>query len=101
MNSLFKNFISVVIILLVLGGVFSFLYYPAEKPNEIAITRLISDVNQDKVKKITVSGESLLVLYNDDTETISMKEPGSGLTDLLVNLGVNKDNLGKVEIELN
>ena len=100
MNSLFKNFISVVIILLVLGGIFSLLYYPTEKPNEIAITQLISDINQDKVKKITVSGESLSVFYNDDTEAMSMKEPGSGLTDVLVNLGINKDSLGKVEIDV-
>jgi len=98
MNPLFKNFVLVVLILLALGGFFSLLYYPEEKTSEISATQLVSDINQDKVKKITVSGDSLSVLFNDNTTAVSMKEAGVGLADLLTNLGVNKDNLQKVEI---
>jgi len=100
MNLLLKNFISVILILLIVGGVFSLLYYPAAKTNQISITQLVGDINQGKVKKITVSGDSLSILYNDNTNAISMKESGSGLTDLFNNLGVNKDNLQKVEIDV-
>lgn len=100
MNPLFKNFILVILILLAVGGVFSLLYYPSQNPNEISATQLVNDINQDKIKKITVSGDQLLILYNDDASAISMKETGTSLTDLLSGLGVNKNNLQKVEIDV-
>ena len=98
MNPLIKNFIFVILILLVVGGIFSLLYLPATPPNEISTTQLVSDINESKIKKITVSGDSLDIVYSDDKTAISMKESGTGLTDLLINLGVNKDKLQKVEI---
>ena len=99
-NPLFKNFILVVVILLAIGGIFSMLYLPDVKSNQIPFSQLIGDINQGKVKKITVSGDQLAILYTDDKTAVSMKETGSSLTDLLTNLGANKDNLQKVEIDI-
>jgi len=98
MNPLIKNFAFVILILLVVGGIFSLLYFPATTANEISVTQLVSDINSNNVKKITVSGDSLDIVYNDEKTATSMKESGTGLTDLLINLGVNKDSLQKVEI---
>jgi cell division protease FtsH len=97
MNQLLKNFILVVVILVIIGGIFSFLYLPNTQPNEISVTQLVSDINQGKIKQITVSGDNLAILYTDSKSAASMKESGTGLTDLLINLGVNKDNLQKVQ----
>lgn len=97
-NLLLKNFVFVVLILLIVGALFSLLYYPAETLNEISTTQLVLDINNNKIKKVTVSGDSLDIIYADDKKAISMKESGTGLTDLLINLGVNKENLQKVEI---
>ena len=55
MNPLIKNFIFVVLILLVIGGIFSLLYFPATTPNEISATQLVSDINASKIKKVTVA----------------------------------------------
>ena len=74
------------------------LYMPAQTANEISTTQLVSDINSDKVKNITVSGDSLTIVYTDNKTATSMKESGTGLTDLLINLGVNKDNLQRVQI---
>jgi len=98
MNPLFKNFVFVILILLIVGGIFSLLYLPATTPNEISTTQLVSDINSNKIKKITISGDSLDIVYTDNKTATSMKESGTGLTDLLINLGVNKDSLQKVEI---
>jgi len=76
------------------------LYYPIEEPNEISATQLVSDINQDKIKKITVSGDILEIVYTDDKTAASMKEPNTSITDLLINLGVNKQNLDKVSINI-
>jgi len=65
-NPLFKNFVFVVLILLVLGAAFSFLYFPAEVTDQITASQLAFDVNQEKVKQITVSGEKLAIVYQDD-----------------------------------
>jgi cell division protease FtsH len=97
-NPLVKNFVFVILILLVVGGLFSLLYTPASAPTEISATQLVSDINNNKVKKITVSGDTLDITYTDNKEATSMKESGTGLTDLLINLGINKDNLQKVTI---
>ncbi|MSU54740.1 MAG: ATP-dependent metallopeptidase FtsH/Yme1/Tma family protein [Candidatus Staskawiczbacteria bacterium] len=98
LNPLVKNFIFVILIFMVVGGLFSLLYMPTEKTNEIAISQLVLDINQDKVKKITVSGETIEVIYTDDKTATSMKESNSVLPDLLINLGVDKTKLQKVEI---
>ena len=58
MNPLLKNFISVILILLVIGAVFSLLYYPASEPTKISVTQLVSDINQDKIKKIVEKPKS-------------------------------------------
>ena len=100
LNPLFKNFLAIILILLVIGAIFSLLYYPAQTPNKISATQLVSDINQNKVKKIAVLGEELEIIYNDDATATSMKEPNTSITDLLVNLGVNKENLDKVDINI-
>lgn len=74
------------------------LYFPASTPNEISSTQLVSDINNNKVKGIIVSGDSLDITYNDGKAATSLKESGTSLTDLLTGLGVNKDNLQKVNI---
>jgi len=73
-------------------------YFPPSVANEISITQLVSDINNDKIKKIVIIGDSLKIAYKDGKEATSMKEIGTGLTDLLINLGVNKDNLQKIEM---
>ncbi len=99
-NPLIKNFIAVVLILLVVGGIFSLLYFPASTPNEISATQLVSDINENKIKKVTVSGDTLEITYSDDKTATSMKETNTSITDLLANLGVNKDALQKVQIDI-
>ncbi|MDO8486530.1 MAG: ATP-dependent zinc metalloprotease FtsH [Candidatus Staskawiczbacteria bacterium] len=99
-NPLLKNFILVVGIFLVVGGIFSLFYFPEKTPNQISISQLISDINQNKISKITITGDQLAIDYEDKNTAVSMKESNSTLSDLLTNLGVNKDNLQKVQIDV-
>jgi len=78
--------------------VFSLLYLPDQQANEVSLSQLAGDINQDKVKKITVSGDSVEIIYTDDKKASSMKESNSVLSDVLVNLGADKTKLQKVEI---
>ena len=97
-NPLLKNFALVILILFIIGGIFSLLYFPTQNAPSISVTQLISDINNNKVKEIDIAGDALNIIYTDNKTATSMKETGTGLTDLLTNLGVNKDNLQKVQI---
>ena len=99
-NQFAKNFILVVLILLVVVSLFSYLYLPAETPNEISVTEIVADINQNKIKKIVVAGNDLDITYIDDQTATSMKEPNTSVTDLLINLGVNQESLQKVSIDI-
>jgi len=99
-NPFLKNFLAIVLILLALGGIFSLFYSPLQQKTEIPVSQLVSDINQEKVKKITVSGNTVDIVYNDNTESTSIKESNSILPELLINLGVNQQKLQKVEISV-
>ncbi len=94
-----KNFVYVVLLFVLISAVFSLFYQPFEKVEEISLSKLVEDINQERVKKITVSGEDVSILYQDDTKALSRKEAETGLSQSLLNLEVNKEQLLSVEIE--
>ena len=73
-------------------------YVPGEQPDEIPLSQLVTDINQDKVKKITISGDEVQIIYQDEAKATSMKESNSVLPELLLDLGVSPENLRKVEV---
>lgn len=98
LNPLVKNFLFVALILLAMGGVFSLFYFPTEQASQVSLSQLVSDINQDKVKKIVVLGDNVAITYQDDKTVLSMKESNSVLSDVLANLGADKEKMQKVEI---
>jgi cell division protease FtsH len=99
MKNLVKNFIIILLIFLVISGIFTLFSQPFEKTKELSITQLVEEINQEKIKKITVSGNKLEIIYQDNTKAISRKETETALSQSLLNYGVDKTKLAKVEIE--
>lgn len=99
MNSLVKNLTSVLLIFLVISGVFALLSSPFGEEKQITLSQMVQDVNQGKIKKITVSGNNLEIIYQDGTQAKSMKETESALSQSLLNYGVDKEKLSGVEVE--
>jgi cell division protease FtsH len=100
MKNLVKNFVFVMLILVVISGIFSLLSKSSTAEKEIAITQLAQDINQEKVKTITVTGNNLEIVYQDDTKAKSIKESGNDLGEVLANYGVDKEQLAKVSINV-
>lgn len=96
-NPLIKNFILIILIILLVGGIFSFLYLPEQKPNQISVSQLVSDINQDKVKKMSIAGDKVNVTYTDSKTAETMKESNSVLPDLLEKLGADPAKLQKID----
>ncbi len=99
MKNLAKKIIFILLIFIIISAVFTLFSQPFKKEGEISLSQLVEDINQEKVKKITVSGLELSVLYQDETETKSRKETESSLSESLINLGVSAEKLAKLEIE--
>ena len=99
MKNLAKNFVFILLIFLIISAVFSLIISPFDEEKTLSITQLINDINQEKVKKITVSGNELSVLYQDETKARSRKEEEVAFSQSLINYGVDIEKLRKVEIE--
>ena len=99
MKGLAKNFIFILLIFLIISGVFTLFQQPFEKEKELSITQLIKEINEGKIKKITVSGSELSILYLDDSKARSRKETEVALSQSLINYGVDLEKLKGVEIE--
>ena len=99
MKNLAKNFIFVLLIFLIISGIFTMFSQPLEKEKEIALTQLVQDINQEKVKKIVITGNDVSITYLDDTKAKSKKEAETALSQSFINYGVAQEKLNKVEIE--
>ncbi|MCD6178007.1 ATP-dependent zinc metalloprotease FtsH [bacterium] len=98
MKDLIKNFLIIIVIFLVISSLFALVSGPFEERKEISLTQLARDINEEKVKEIVVIGDELLITYRDQSKAISRKEKELALTQSLLNYGLQKEELLKVDI---
>lgn len=96
--NLAKNFLIAILILVIVSGVFGLFAQPLEEERKISLTELARDINQEKVKKIEITGNETKVTYIDDSIAKTTKEMEGTLSDSLLNLGVEKEKLARIEI---
>jgi len=99
MKTLVKNFVLVLLVFLAVSAFFS-LVEISKEVKEISINQLAIEINQEAVKEVTVLGEKVKIVYQDDTEAITRKEVESSLSESLINYGVNQEFLAKTEINI-
>jgi len=99
MKFLVKNFILILFIFLLISAVFTLFFNPFEEQSEISLTQLVNDINQGKVKEITAAGSSISIVYQDDSQSKSRKESESSLTEALIGLETNPEELKKVNFK--
>ncbi len=96
-KGLLKNILLVIAVFLVLGVIFGMLNNaPKATVNNISITQLASDVNNGKVKDITILNNDITVKYLDGTSAKSTKESGDTLGQALLNYGATTDKIKNV-----
>jgi len=100
MEKLLKN-VGFVVLFFLLASTIMILYSgPKQKPTEISLSELATQVNDGKVKSISVDGNSLTIELNDAAKEKSIKEPQSSLTESLNNYGVDKEKIKDVKIDI-
>jgi cell division protease FtsH len=99
MKNLAKNFLFILLILIIISAIFSFFSGGSEAEKEIAINQLAQDINQGLVKTITVTENNIEILYKDDTKAKSIKEAETSMSEALINYGVTKESLAEISIQ--
>lgn len=71
-----------------------------EEQNTVALSQVIKDVNEGKVKQITVLDNRLIVTKKDNTIVQTFKEPGSNVYQIFRDTGVSKESLDRTNITI-
>jgi cell division protease FtsH len=100
MSNLIKNLAFILLIFLVISGIFTLFSGSSSRPKEIPLTQVVQDLNQGKIKKISVSGSDLSITYQDGSQAQSLKEAETSLSDSLLNYGADKQKLDATEIDI-
>lgn len=99
-NKFFKNIFFVLFTFLILSSLMFLYQSPAQKPENTSLNALVTAINNEQVKKITVDSEQLSIELTDGKKQKAVKETESSLTESLKNFGVDTEKLKKVEIDV-
>jgi cell division protease FtsH len=100
MEKLIKNLSIIVLVFLVISGIFILYNSPAQKPQDIDLSELVNEINDGKVKQISVNANNLDITLNDGATQKANKETESSLSESLKNYGVDADKLKGVKVEV-
>jgi len=100
MKYLLKNLLIAFLALLTIAGFFTLLSSPGEKPEEVTLSQLVEQINQEKVSKITIKNDKLEIELKDGALEKATKEKETSLTESLKNYGVDSEKLKLVNLEV-
>lgn len=100
MKLLYKNILTGIFIFLLIIIFYSFIDGFKKQEKNISISEVASKIESGEIKEIEVSGNKLEVVLSDGKREISKKEEESSLSESLLNNGVSKENLAKINIKI-
>jgi cell division protease FtsH len=100
MEKLMKNAALIILLFLVISGIFILYNAPQQKPQEVDLSEVVKEINEEKVKQIQVESNKLNIELVDGSKQKANKEAESSLTDSLKNYGVDAEKLSKVKVEV-
>lgn len=99
-KNLIQNLVWFFAMLLLVALIFSSIYGREKGPEPAGLTDLVSQINSNNVTRIVVVGDLIRASLKDNMEITTQKEPGTGITETLRNLGVKEDALQGVNLEV-
>jgi len=81
-------------------SVYSLIESMVKPANDVPLSVVAADVAAGKIKTISVNGDSLDLVYTDDSTKVSRKDPSAGLPETLATYGVTPAELSKVAITI-
>ena len=99
-NTLAYNFFGTIIVFVILLSIYSLISLGSQTSSSISLSEVAADISAGKISSIEVSGGDLAITYVDKTKKTAKKEIENSLSTSLVNYGVTKDALDKVNIKV-
>lgn len=102
MKNLFKNFILVFLVLLIVAALLSTANFGSKSPENVSIGRLVEEVGKENVKDVIIQGDRLTVTLKDEqaTKIEVRKEPGQSFSELMADYGVEPQKLQQINPEV-
>lgn len=100
MSSFVKNFILFIVVFLLLSLAFSAIPFGGKKIETVGIEKMVAQLQNQEVKKIEVSGDSLTVTLKDGKVEQIQKESGDTLSGLIKNYNIDPQKMKDVEISV-
>ncbi len=97
---LFKNFFWIVLILIFLSLTFGIFSQKEKEKTEISLSELAKRVQEGEIKEILVVGNEIFIITQEGKKLISKKEEETSLQEQLLNFGVDKEKLQKIEFKV-
>ncbi|MEK9129925.1 MAG: ATP-dependent zinc metalloprotease FtsH [Patescibacteria group bacterium] len=98
MKNLTKNILLFFIIFIIIAGLLSLFDSPAKNAQKIGINQLINEINEEKVEKIVVQKDELVISLKDGTQKVSNKENIDSLSALFKNYQIDPKKLESVSV---
>lgn len=95
-----RHLMTVFLILMIIAAVYSLLTETSQKPEEISLSDLASEINSSNISKITVAGDNLAIELKNGDKKISKKETDTALTQTLTNYGVLPSKITEANMEI-
>jgi len=103
MKHFIKNFLIVFIVLLIIAGGLSMIKTDDDKDKEqISIGKLVEQINNGKIKKVTVQGTLIKAELKDDNNKVleTKRESTESFGDIMKNYGVKEEVRSKLDVEI-
>src|SRR3990167_6988387 len=101
LGNLLRNALGALMVFFLLSAVYSWLVGGTSNVPEISLSELSADITKGLVAKVTVNGEVVAIDYVEAGKVAqTKKETGTALSQTLLNLGVPKYKLDKVNINI-
>lgn len=99
MDKLIKNSSLIIVVGMILIMFIALSTGSSQKPEDISLTQLSQEINDEKIEKIAVSADNkVTVTLKDGKEQKTNKEADASLTETLRNFGVDQEKLKNVPI---
>ncbi len=95
-----KNLVISIIVFLVIAALLSTYNLSQEKPEDIQVSQLISQIEAGEVKSVVVKGDTLEIELNDGRMEKTEKEGGESFTTLLSNYEVSPEKMAGIQVDI-
>ena len=98
-NSRYRNIFVYILVVLAILVITWNLWNRGSSATEISLSDLVRDINNGRVDSMVVVDDEITILYKDGRSAVSRKDPSLPAPEQLLALGVNPEELQRVEIK--